>query len=167
MLPQLLTTLNTLAFCENPSLSSVARFFHASPNKTLMALRERERAVSKPSTLTPCFSLPVILPRVLLDQLQTVLLGEQHEPVHRSLGLVRVLDVLLGGGHGRGHDGPGGGGGPDGGREEVCDPVSQSQTSGLSPRSGSGSRRELVRQLLAGMWEVRPVGPHGMTSHSP
>lgn len=132
-----------------------------------MALREREGAVNKPSTLTRRLSLPVILPRVLLDQLQTILLGEQHEPVHRSLGLVRVLDVLLGGGHGRGHDGPGGGGGPHGRREKVCDPVSQSQTSGLSPGSGSGSRRELVRQLLAGMWDMRPVGPHGMTSHSP
>ena len=84
---------------------------------------------------------PVVFARVLLDQLQSVLLGEQHESVHRSLGLVRVLDVLLGGRHGRGHDGPGPSGGPDGRRKEAGYAVSESQTSRVPP----GSRGKLLR----------------------
>ena len=50
---------------------------------------------------------------MLLDQLQPVLLGEQHEPVHRPLGLRlrprllvgrRLLLLQLGRRHGRAHD---------------------------------------------------------------
>ena len=51
-----------------------------------------------------CPDPPVVFARVLLDELQPVLLGEQHEAVHGPLGLVRVLG-LLGGGHGRRHHG--------------------------------------------------------------
>ena len=78
---------------------------------------------------------------MLLDQLQPVLLGEQHEPVHRPLGLVRVLDSLLGRGHRGRHDGAGTSGGPDGRGEEVRYAVSESQTSQVPP----SSRGKLVR----------------------
>lgn len=44
---------------------------------------------------------------MLLDEFEPELLGKQHEPVHRPLGLVLVLCrrlLLLGGRHGRRHD---------------------------------------------------------------
>ena len=78
---------------------------------------------------------------MLLDQLQPVLLSEQHEPVHRPLRLVCVLDSLLSRGHGRRHDGTGACGGPGGRGKEARYAVSESQTSRLP----SGSRGELVR----------------------
>ena len=40
-------------------------------------------------------SLPVVLARMLLDELEAILLGEEHESVHRPLRLVRVVLLLL------------------------------------------------------------------------
>ena len=56
--------------------------------------------------------LPVIFARMLLDQLKAVFLGEKHEAVHGSLGLVRVLARLLGRRHRRRHHRARGCGGP-------------------------------------------------------
>lgn len=57
------------------------------------------------------YYVPVILSRMLLDQLKAIFLGEKHEPVHGPLGLVWVLARLLGWGHrGRHHRARGCGG---------------------------------------------------------
>ena len=100
---------------------------------------------------------PVVFARVLLDQLQSVLLGEQHEAVHGPLGLVRVLG-LLGGGHWRRHHRARHGHrarGAHSWRQQRGDAVAESEArgghgSGVSRQRDPASGRELVRQLLAG-----------------
>ena len=88
---------------------------------------------------------PVILSRMLLDQLKAIFLGEKHEPVHGPLRLVRVLARLLGRRHRGRHHRARGGGGPHRGQEARY-PVSQ-----LEARvRAAGAGWELVRQVLAG-----------------
>ena len=104
-----------------------------------------------------CPDPPVVFARVLLDQLQPVLLGEQHEAVHGPLGLVRVLG-LLGGGHRRRHHRARHGHrarGAHSWRQQRGDAVAESEArgrhgSGVSRQRDPASGRELVRQLLAG-----------------
>ena len=89
-------------------------------------------------------TLPVVLAGMLLDQLQAVLLGEQHEPVHRPLGLLRVGRLLLGRRHGGRHEGArglGGGRRLAHGGEEGGDAVAEAR---------AGPRRHLLRQVLPG-----------------
>ena len=93
--------------------------------------------------------LPVIFPRMLLDQLKAIFLGEKHEPVHGSLGLVRVLARLLGRRHRRRHHRARGRGGSHRG-QEAGDPVSELETSEARIRPLARPGRELVRQVLAG-----------------
>ena len=96
MLPQLLTTLNTLAFCENPSLSSVARFFHASPNKTLMALREREQLVNHQHSLRASHYL-LSFPGCCWISSRRYFLANSMNPFIGLLGLSESLTFFLAG----------------------------------------------------------------------
>ena len=86
---------------------------------------------------------------MLLDQLKAIFLGEKHESVHGSLGLLGVLGCLLGRWHGRRHHGARGCGGSHRGKE-VGNPVPEIEAS--KPRVwAAAAGRKLIRQILAGI----------------